>query len=82
MKRQVTSEPTKNFSIASAVQKKTTYLKLVSVEFLGFTVNFVIKGDIQKIDVNRKIILEGQYKSINATIEDIDHLQILPIFLS
>jgi len=28
MQRQVTSEPTENFSIASAVQKKTTYSKL------------------------------------------------------
>ena len=27
MQRQVTSEPTKNFSISSAVQKKTTYSK-------------------------------------------------------
>ena len=54
----------------------------MSVGSLSFTINFLIEWDIQKIDVNKKIILEGQYKSINATIEDIDHLQILPIFLS
>ena len=51
-------------------------IQLMSIESLGFTVNFVIEGDIQKIDVNIKIILEGQYKSINAIIENIDHLQI------
>ena len=43
----------------------------MSIEFLGFTLNFVIEGDIQKIDVNIKIILEGLFPvfalSINST---------------
>ena len=57
-------------------------IQLMSVESLSFTVNFVIEGDIQKIGVDRKIIMEGQDKSINATIVDIDHLQIWPMFFS
>jgi len=53
----------------------------MSVESLSVTINFVIEGDIQKFDVDRKIIMEGQYKSINATIVDIVHLQIWSMFL-
>jgi len=56
-------------------------IQLMSVESLSVTVNFMIEGDIQKFDVDREIIMEGQYKSINATIVDIVHLQILPMFL-
>ena len=74
MQYQVTSEFTENFSIIATVQKKTTYSKftkdkscehcnrlviqLMSVEPLSFTINFVIKGKIQKVDVDRKIIME------------------------
>ena len=33
-------------------------IQSMSVESLSFTINFVIKRDIQKFDVDRKIILE------------------------
>ena len=50
-------------------------IQLMNVESVSFTLNFMIKSNIQKIDVDRKIILKGQFKSINAAIVDIYHLQ-------
>ena len=54
----------------------------MSVESLIFTVNFEIEGDIQKIDVNKKIFLKGStsqstqqsWTSIIANMADVSHL--------
>ena len=54
----------------------------MSVESLIFTVNIEIEGDIQKIDINKKIFWKGStsqstqqsWTSIIANMADVSHL--------
>ena len=66
--RQVTSEPTENFSIAEQQCRRRQHIQNSPMTNHGNT-----EDRCRKKKKKKKITMEMQYKSINKAIMDIDH---------